>query len=92
MRRSKLSIYVDILNVLAQRGPLKITPIMCEAKVNFNLLKKHLCFLINQGLIVKNEDGKSWVYSNTVRGTAVLKFFAGTKTPQIEDDVLPVPN
>ena len=34
MRRSKLEMYVDILKVLAQRGPLKLTHVMYKANVN----------------------------------------------------------
>ena len=51
MRRSKLEMYVDILNVLAQRGPLKLTHVMYKANVNCGVLKEHLEFLIKQGLV-----------------------------------------
>ncbi len=39
MRRSKLEMYVDILKVLAQRGPLKLTHVMYKANVNCSVLK-----------------------------------------------------
>jgi predicted transcriptional regulator len=51
MRRSKLEMYVEILEVLAQRGPLKVTHIMYDANVNCKVLKEYLDFLIKQGLI-----------------------------------------
>jgi predicted transcriptional regulator len=76
MKHSKLEMYVDILNVLAKRGPLKITHINYETKVNCNVLKEHLNFLMKQGLIeerVVEKDGV--VYLVTDRGTSVLKFF-----------------
>jgi predicted transcriptional regulator len=68
--------YVDILKVLAQRGPLKVTHIMYKTNVNCNILKEYLGFLIKQGLIEERVVGKSRVvYANTARGTTVLKFF-----------------
>jgi len=42
MRRSKLEMYIDILKVLAHRGPLKLTHIMYKANVNFRELKQVL--------------------------------------------------
>lgn len=68
--------YIDILNVLALRGPLKVTHIMHKANVNCNVLKEYLNFLIKQGLIEERVVRKSSaVYGNTARGTTVLKFF-----------------
>ena len=49
MRRSKLEMYVDILSVLALRGPLKLTHIMYKANVNCSILKEYLESLIQQG-------------------------------------------
>ena len=96
MRRSKLEMYVDILRVLAQRGPLKLTHIMYKANVNCNILKGYLDFLIKQGLIEERVVGKSkLVYANTARGTAVIKFFRelNKALPLIEEDgkTFPVP-
>jgi predicted transcriptional regulator len=97
MRRSKLEMYVDILKVLAQRGPLQITHIMSQANVNCNILKERLEFLVKQGLI--NEivmEKNNIVYANTDRGIAVIKFFGDlAKTiPDTEEDgkFLPFPN
>ena len=50
MRRSKLEMYVEILRVLGQRGPLKLTHIMYKANFNCVILKEYLDFLIRQGL------------------------------------------
>ncbi|MGA3289124.1 MAG: winged helix-turn-helix domain-containing protein [Candidatus Bathyarchaeia archaeon] len=97
MRRSKLEMYVDILKVLAQRGPLKITHIMYKTNVNCNILKEYLNFLIKQGLIEERIIGKSRVaYANTARGTTVLKFFRelNKMLTVIDEDskILPTPN
>ena len=88
--------YVDILKVLAQRGPLKLTHIMYKANVNCKILKEYLDFLIKQGLIEERIVGKSRVvYANTTRGTTVIKYFRelNKALPVIEEDdkILPVP-
>jgi len=76
MRRSKLEMYVDILKVLAQRGPLKLTHIMYKANVNCKVLKAYLDFLVGQGLIEERIVGKRrMVYATTQRGVTVLKYF-----------------
>jgi predicted transcriptional regulator len=76
VRRSKLEMYVDILNVLANKGPLKLTHIMYKANVNCNILKEYLDFLIKQGLIEKRTITKMRVvFSVTQRGRTVLKYF-----------------
>lgn len=72
----KLEMYVDILNVLEQRGSLKASHIMREVNLNHNVLNGNLEFLIKQGLIEERADGESSVvYANTARGSAVIKFF-----------------
>ncbi len=76
MRRSKLEMYVDILKVLGQRGPLKMTHIMYKANVNCKVLKEYLEFLLKQGLVEERIVGRSrTVYANTPRGVTVLKYF-----------------
>jgi predicted transcriptional regulator len=50
MRRSKLEMYVDILKVLVQRGPLKFSHIMYKANLNCSILIQYLEFLVKQGL------------------------------------------
>jgi len=76
MRRSKLEMYVDILKVLAQRGPLKLTHIMYKANVNCSVLKEYLDFLIKQELVEERLAGKNRiVYANTQKGISVLKYF-----------------
>src|SRR5665647_667714 len=76
MKRSKLEIYVDILEVLSQRTPLKMTHIMYKANVNCRILKEYLDFLIKQKLIEERVVGNGKVvYTNTTHGKEVLKFF-----------------
>ena len=94
MRRSKLEMYVDILKVLAQRGPLKLTHVMYKANVNCSVLKEYMAFLIKQGLVEEKPVGKRrLVYSVTQRGIMVLKYFRELKQvlPIIEERELQAP-
>jgi predicted transcriptional regulator len=77
--------YVDILSVLAQRGPLKLTHVMYKANVNCNILKEYLDFLIEQKLVEERSTGKlRVVYAVTQRGITVLRQFKELK------EVLPI--
>jgi predicted transcriptional regulator len=94
MRRSKLEMYVDILKVLAQRGPLKLTHIMYKSNVNCKVLKEYLAFLLAQGLIEERIVGKNRVvYANTPKGITVLKYFRelNKALPVIEEDAKILP-
>jgi predicted transcriptional regulator len=80
MRRSKLEQYVDILQILSHRGPLKLTHIMYKANVNCKVLKGFLDFLVKQGLIEERSNGRSRiVFAITERGITVLKYFRELK-------------
>jgi predicted transcriptional regulator len=72
--------YVDILTVLAHKGPLKLTHVMYKANVNCSILKEYLDFLIKQGLIEERTVRKQKVvYAVTQRGITVLKYFKELK-------------
>ncbi len=76
MRRSKLEMYVDILSVLAHRGPLRLTHVMYKANVNCNVLKEQLDFLIKQNLVEERTLGRQRVvFVVTQKGVTVLKYF-----------------
>jgi len=80
MRRSKLETYMDILRVLAHRGPLKLTHIMYKANINCSALKGYMNFLIKQGLVEERTVGKDRrVYMITPRGITVIKAFRELK-------------
>ena len=80
VRRSKLEMYVDILSVLAHKGPLKLTHVMYKANVNCSVLKEYLDFLLKQGLIEERTVGKQRVvYAISQRGITVLKYFRELK-------------
>jgi predicted transcriptional regulator len=89
LRRSKLEMYVDILSVLAQRGPLKLTHIMYKANVNCSALSEYLDFLLKQGLVEERNVKKNRiVYAVTQRGLTVIKSFRELKQalPIAEED------
>jgi predicted transcriptional regulator len=76
MRRSKLEMYIAILNVVANKGPLKLTHIMYKANVNCSVLKENLDFLIKQKLIEERTLRKEHtVFEITQHGINVLKYF-----------------
>jgi predicted transcriptional regulator len=71
---------MDILRVLARRGPLKLTHIMYKANINCSALKGYMNFLIKQGLVEERTVGKDRrVYMITQRGIAVIKAFRELK-------------
>jgi len=72
--------YIDILKVLAQRGPLKLTHIMYKANVNCSVLKQNLNYLIQQNLIeeqitIKKRNKTKISYVITEKGRTVIKYF-----------------
>ena len=94
VRRSKLEMYVDILKVLAQEGPLKLTHLMYETNVNCSILNEYLDFLVKQNLVEERKIGvKRAVFAITQRGTIVLKYFEELRQilPLIEDETNSMP-
>jgi len=96
MARSKLETYVDILKVLAHRGPLKLTHIMYKANVNGSILREYLDFLLKQNLVEERNVGKSrTVFAVTQKGITVLKNFREMQQilPIIEEtrNMIPTP-
>lgn len=94
VRRSKLEMYIDILEVLAQRGPLKLTHVMYKANVNCSVLKDYLEFLLKQELVEERSLGKKRiVFAISQKGITVLKYFRELKQvlPIIEEDVRHLP-
>jgi predicted transcriptional regulator len=96
VRRSKLEMYIDILKVLAHRGPLKLTHIMYKANINCEVLKEYLDFLLKQNLIEERIVSKNRIiYAVTQRGITVLKCFRELKMvlPIVEEarNSIPVP-
>ncbi|MCW4022696.1 MAG: winged helix-turn-helix domain-containing protein [archaeon] len=94
MRRSKLEMYIDIIKVLSQKGPLKLTHIMYKANVNCSVLKEYLDFLIQQELVEEKTIGKKRiVFAVSEKGIKVLKYFRELKAmlPVTEDGQAKLP-
>jgi predicted transcriptional regulator len=92
MRRSKLETNIDILKILALKGPLKLTHIMYKANLNCDVLKKNLEFLIKQDLIKKRiVEAENTVYSIMPRGLTLLNGWKEVKDllPTIENENAP---
>ena len=80
MRRSKMEMYIDILKVMVQNGPMKLTHVMYKANVNCSVLKQNLDFMIEQNLIeeqvtVKRRNQTKIRYAITEKGRTVVKYF-----------------
>jgi len=97
MRRSKMEMYIDILKVMAQNGPLKLIHVMYTANVNCSVLKENLDFLIQQNLIeepvtVKRRNKTKVRYAITEQGRTVIKYFNQVDIAlQITGDAVKVP-
>jgi predicted transcriptional regulator len=88
LQRSKLEVYVDILQLLAQRGLLNQSQVMHSTNLNSNVLRGHLSFLIREGLIEKRIAGKkSAIYEVNQSGVNVVRYFRESKKafPVIEE-------
>ena len=75
-----MEMFIDILKVMAQNGPLKLTHVMYKANVNCSVLKQNLEFLIQQNLIeeqitVKKRNKTKISYAITEKGRTVIKYF-----------------
>ena len=80
MRRSKLEVYIDILEVLAMKGQLKLTHIMYKSNVNCQVLKTQLDFLLKNGMVEERIlRREKVVYAITQRGMTILKAFTQIK-------------
>jgi len=84
-----MEMHLDILKILAQKGPLKLTHIMYKSNVNCSVLKEYLGFLIKQELIEEKTLRKERIaYAVTQRGLAVLGYFRELQIllPILEED------
>ena len=83
MRRSKFEMYIDILKVLAHRGPLKLTHIMYKAKLSYAQLNEYLPLLVEKGFLentsIKQKRALKRVYKTTQKGLAFLENFNSIK-------------
>jgi predicted transcriptional regulator len=87
MRRSKLEMYISILEALAYNGPSKITKITYTAKMNFGQLKPIIEDLIEKKLVEEKLFRKNKIaYSATPKARTILSYFNELK------EMLPIPD
>jgi predicted transcriptional regulator len=72
MRKSKLGLYEDILDVLVNK-PLTIDQAAYELDMDCTILRKCLDFLIRNGLVEERGSSKTTLYAITEKGIRVLK-------------------
>jgi predicted transcriptional regulator len=76
MPKTKLEMYVDVLNILAQNNLHKTDDIADGLNISFKELKICLTFLLKQGLVDKRKVGNYIEdYLITQGGIRVLRYF-----------------
>jgi predicted transcriptional regulator len=75
MMRSKLEAYIDILNVLAFNGELRITDIIYKSNVKGKVMIEQLEFLLRNSLVEEKLLEEKVAFAITTKGINVLKFF-----------------
>ena len=91
-RRSKLEIYVEVLQII-KTGTSKPTRIMYDANLSWDHLHRVLIPMMSQGLIDeidttlerRRDKRTSRRYELTQKGENVLRYFRDTKAFGIED-------
>jgi len=97
-RRSKLEIYLEVLKII-KGGTAKPTRIMYQANISWQPLMRILSSMVSQGLIeeidttqsVRKRDKRtSKIYSITMKGEQVLRYFKGAKEFELSDLNIPL--
>jgi len=90
MPPSKLDRYLSILEVLVLR-PQKLDRIAYRVKMECNSVKRHLNFLVSNGLVEKRKlNGKRVVYAINERGVSVFKTLRTLKYLEKLKKTLPI--
>ena len=85
MRRSKMEMYISILEALAYNGPSKITRITYKAKMNFSQLRPIMDDLIQKRLVEERKLKNNAAYLATQKARIILSYFNQLK------EMLPIP-
>jgi predicted transcriptional regulator len=76
VRRSKLEMYMDILEAIALKGQLKLTHILYKTALNTLELKSDLSLLISKDLVEERTlNDNLTVYVVTKKGINILQVF-----------------
>jgi predicted transcriptional regulator len=80
MRRSKLELHLDILNVLGHDGPISPTRLMYKVNLCYQYLEQYLDLLIKQGLVERRiGNGQRAGYMITQKGIDSLRTYRELK-------------
>jgi predicted transcriptional regulator len=75
MGRSKLEIYLTILETLALNGPMKSNRITCQTNISYSLVKKAVNELQKRQLVEERKVKNTCVYLATPKAkSAILQF------------------
>jgi len=83
-RRSKIEIYIDILQCTSLR-PIRLTHIMRDANISYSELKKILQSLESDGLIVSQDTVSGKLYQSTAEGLKILQDYRGIRRKLFEE-------
>lgn len=72
--RSRLRIYVDILESVSSQGAARITIIMRDANLPYDRVTKYLEELVGRGLLEKRDEGQPFYYL-TEKGSKFIDEF-----------------
>jgi len=75
MPTSKLELCINIAGSLMESSPLTLEQLAVRLEVNLFPLKQQLRFLVDQGMITKEDTKPNATYSIATRGIRVLKVF-----------------
>jgi predicted transcriptional regulator len=75
MKRSKLEIYVTVLEAFVKLGPAKITRVTYEANINHNLLKQIINSFLKSGLLEERKTKNRSLYVATAKAELTIKQF-----------------
>ena len=76
MRRSKLDLYVSVLNSVVIHGPLNISQMTLRSRLNYVQLKPILNGLMNKDYIRRYEKDGSVFFASTFVGQQLLTGFS----------------
>ena len=75
MGRSKIEIYIAILEALVTNGAMRPNKITCETSINYSLVKKAVLDLQNKQLVEEKKINKGHAYAATPKGKFTLSQF-----------------
>ncbi len=76
MGQSKFEVYIDVLKVLAFRGPLRASDVALQHNADMGKAQRALEFLFKQGLVEESRaGGRRQAYSISPQGIVVLRYF-----------------